>query len=77
LKKEVSNKLRELSAVKELQERKQSLESQKDSLREELKKTRENLKKTISARGYTVLLSETTAKFREIFTDLKHNSDSN
>ncbi|MFN7852981.1 MAG: AAA family ATPase [Dolichospermum sp.] len=75
LKKEVSNKLRELSAVKELQERKQSLESQKDSLREELKKTRENLKKVISARGYTVLLSETTAKFREIFTDLKQNGE--
>jgi DNA sulfur modification protein DndD len=74
-KKEVSNKLRDLSAVKELQERKQSLESQKDSLREELKKTRENLKKTISARGYTVLLSETTAKFREIFTDLKQKGE--
>ncbi|QSV55041.1 MAG: AAA family ATPase [Dolichospermum sp. UKL201] len=74
-KKEVSNKLRELSAVKELQERKQSLESQKDSLREELKKTRENLKKVISARGYTVLLSETTAKFREIFTDLKQKGE--
>ncbi|MBO1051184.1 MAG: AAA family ATPase [Dolichospermum sp. DET73] len=74
-KKEVSNKLRELTAVKELQERKQSLESQKDSLREELKKTRENLKKVISARGYTVLLSETTAKFREIFTDLKQKGE--
>jgi DNA sulfur modification protein DndD len=74
-KKEVSNKLRELSAVKELQERKQSLESQKDSLREELKKTRENLKKVISARGYTVMLSETTAKFREIFTDLKQKGE--
>ena len=74
-KKEVSNKLRELTAVKELQERKQSLESQKDSLREELKKTRENLKKVISTRGYTVLLSETTAKFREIFTDLKQKGE--
>ncbi len=74
-KKEVSNKLRELSAVKELQERKQSLESQRDSLREELKKTRENLKKVISARGYTVLLSETTAKFREIFTNLKQSGE--
>ncbi|MBD2626195.1 AAA family ATPase [Trichormus variabilis] len=74
-KKEVSNKLRELSAVKELQERKQNLESQRDSLREELKKTRENLKKVISARGYTVLLSETTAKFREIFTDLKQKGE--
>lgn len=75
LKKEVSNKLRELSVVKELQERKQNLESQRDSLREELKKARETLKKVISARGYTVLLSETTAKFREIFTDLKQRGE--
>ncbi|MFM6245393.1 MAG: AAA family ATPase [Dolichospermum sp.] len=74
-KKEVSNKLRELSAVKELQEKRQNLESQRDSLRGELKKTRENLKKVISARGYTVLLTETTAKFREIFKDLKQRGE--
>ncbi|GCL41491.1 AAA family ATPase [Dolichospermum planctonicum] len=74
-KKEVSNKLRELSAVKELQEKRQNLESQRDSLRAELKKTRENLKKVISARGYTVLLTETTAKFREIFIDLKKRGE--
>ncbi|MFN5953617.1 MAG: AAA family ATPase [Dolichospermum sp.] len=74
-KKEVSNKLRELSAVKELQEKRQNLEAQRNSLRSELKKTRENLKKVISARGYTVLLTETTAKFREIFTDLKKRGE--
>lgn len=74
-KKEVSNRLRELSAVKELQERRQNLESQKDSNREELKKTRETLKKVISARGYTVLLSETTSQFREIFSDLKQRGE--
>ena len=74
-KKEVSNKLRELSAVKELQEKRQNLESQRDNLRGELKKTRENLKKVISARGYTVLLTETTAKFREIFIDLKKRGE--
>ncbi|MFM6217077.1 MAG: AAA family ATPase [Dolichospermum sp.] len=74
-KKQVSNKLRELSAVKELQEKRQNLESQRDSLRGELKKTRENLKKVISARGYTVLLTETTAKFREIFKDLKQRGE--
>lgn len=72
-KKEVSNRLRELIAVKELQERKQKLESERNSLREELKKTKDNLKKVISSRGYTVLLSETTANFREIFTNLKQS----
>ncbi|MBN3927226.1 AAA family ATPase [Nostoc sp. NMS4] len=70
-KKETSNRLRELSAAKELQERWQDLESQKAANQEEYKKTKEALKKVISARGYTVLLSETTAQFRGIINDLK------
>ncbi|MHC5745125.1 MAG: AAA family ATPase [Nostoc sp.] len=70
-KKETSNRLRELSAAKELQERWQDLESQKVANQEEYKKTKEALKKVISARGYTVLLSETTAQFRGIINDLK------
>ncbi|MCW5314839.1 AAA family ATPase [Nostoc sp. KVJ3] len=70
-KKETSNRLRELSAAKELQERWQDLESQKAANQEEYKKTKEALKKVISARGYTVLLSETTSQFRGIINDLK------
>jgi DNA sulfur modification protein DndD len=70
-KKETSNRLRELSAAKELQERWQNLESQKAANQEEYKKTKEALKKIISARGYTVLLSETTSQFRGIINDLK------
>ncbi|MBE9000396.1 AAA family ATPase [Nostoc sp. LEGE 12447] len=70
-KKETSNRLRELSAAKELQERWQDLESQKTANQEEYKKTKEALKKVISARGYTVLLSETTSQFRGIINDLK------
>ncbi|MBW4684405.1 MAG: AAA family ATPase [Komarekiella atlantica HA4396-MV6] len=74
-KKETSNRLRELSATKELQERWQNLESQKVVNQEEYKKTKEALKKVISARGYTVLLSETTAQFREIINDLKQRGE--
>ncbi|NDJ22564.1 AAA family ATPase [Nostoc sp. B(2019)] len=74
-KKETSNRLRELSAVKELQERWQDLELQKATNQEEYKKTKEALKKLISARGYTVLLSETTAQFREIINDLKQRGE--
>ncbi|MEH1959584.1 MAG: AAA family ATPase [Nostoc sp.] len=74
-KKETSNRLRELSAAKELQERWQDLESQKAANQEEYKKTKEALKKVISARGYTVLLSETTAQFRGIITDLKQRGE--
>ena len=74
-KKETSNRLRELSAAKELQERWQDLESQKVANQEEYKKTKEALKKVISARGYTVLLSETTSQFREIINNLKQRGE--
>ncbi|MEH1965456.1 AAA family ATPase [Nostoc sp.] len=74
-KKETSNRLRELSAAKELQERWQDLELQKTANQEEYKKTKEALKKVISARGYTVLLSETTSQFREIINDLKQRGE--
>ncbi|MBD2357042.1 AAA family ATPase [Tolypothrix sp. FACHB-123] len=74
-KKETSNRLRELSAAKELQERCQNLETQNQGYKEEYKKTREALKKIISARGYTVLLSETTNQFREIMHDLKQRGE--
>ncbi|BBD67543.1 hypothetical protein NIES4072_51610 [Nostoc commune NIES-4072] len=74
-KKETSNRLRELSAAKELQERWQDLELQKAANQEEYKKNKEALKKVISARGYTVLLSETTSQFREIINDLKQRGE--
>jgi DNA sulfur modification protein DndD len=74
-KKETSNRLRELSAAKELQSRWQNLELQKAANQEEYKKTKEALKKVISARGYTVLLSETTSQFREIINDLKQRGE--
>ncbi|MFN6539053.1 MAG: AAA family ATPase [Nostoc sp. EkiNYC01] len=74
-KKETSSRLRELSAAKELQERWQNLESQKAANQEEYKKTKEVLKKIISARGYTVLLSQTTSQFREIINDLKQRGE--
>jgi DNA sulfur modification protein DndD len=70
-KKETSNLLRELSAAKELQERRQELEKQKALSQESLRESKEAIKKVISARGYTVLLSETTAQFRTIVNDLK------
>ncbi|NWF61944.1 MAG: AAA family ATPase [Fischerella sp.] len=75
IKKETSNRLRELSAAKELQERRQNLESQKSANHGELKKKWEALKKAISTRGYTVLLSETTVQFREIIEDLKQRGE--
>lgn len=74
-KKETSNRLRELSAAKELAEKRQELEKQKASTQDELRRTREAIKKAISARGYTVLLSETAAQFRVIFEDLQQRGE--
>ncbi len=70
-KKETSKRLRELNAAKDLQERRQELEKQKALNQDDLRQTRETIKKAISARGHTVLLSETTVEFREIIENLK------
>lgn len=71
LKKETSQRLQELSAAKELEEKRQNLEKQKKSCQDNLKQAKETLKKIISSRGYTILLSEITTDFRKILNDLK------
>ncbi|MDB9444930.1 AAA family ATPase [Anabaena sp. CS-542/02] len=75
LKKETSNRLLELVAAKELQDRWKSLELQKAENQEAFKKNKEALKKIISARGYTVMLSDTTSQFRKIIDDLKQRGE--
>ncbi len=74
-KKETSTCLQELSAAKELQERRYNLETQKAALQEQLRKSRENIKRFISTRGYTVLLSETTSEFCRIIENLKQSGE--
>ncbi|BAZ41313.1 hypothetical protein NIES4101_72770 [Calothrix sp. NIES-4101] len=74
-KQETNTRLRELSAAKELQERRQNLDSQKASLQEQLHKSRENIKRIISTRAYTVLLSETTFKFRTLIDNLQQRGE--
>ncbi len=75
LKKETSHRLRELSAAKELQERRQELERQKKLNQDNFKQSKEALKRLISSRGYTVLLSDTTAQFRAIVNDLRQRGE--
>ncbi|MEC4817354.1 MAG: AAA family ATPase [Scytonema sp. PMC 1069.18] len=74
-KKETSHRFRELSAAKELEERRQDLEKQKTSNQNNLRDTKEALKKIISARGYAVFLAEPTAEFREIVNELKQRGE--
>jgi DNA sulfur modification protein DndD len=75
LKKTASSHLRELDSAKNLQEKRQNLETQKQVYQEQLRKSRENIKRIISTRGYTVLLGETTANFRNIIDNLKQNGE--
>jgi DNA sulfur modification protein DndD len=74
-KKETSALLRELSAAKELQERRQDLETQKAAQQEQLRKSRDNIKRVMSTRGYTVLLPNLTVQFRTIIETLKERGD--
>jgi DNA sulfur modification protein DndD len=75
LKEETSNRLRELSRAKELEERRKDLELQQASNRENLKKSKSALKGAISTRGYTVLLSEATDGFRSLVEDLRQRGE--
>lgn len=75
LKKETSNRLRELSGAKDLEERRKELESQKSANRDKLKQSKETLQRAISTRAYTVLLSDTTSAFRLLVNDLKQKGE--
>ncbi|MDJ0696620.1 AAA family ATPase [Mastigocoleus sp. MO_188.B34] len=74
-KKDTSVRLQELSAAKELQSRRENLEKQKIYYQNQLRQTKEVIKKAISGRGYSVLLPELTAKFRQIVTESKQRGD--
>jgi DNA sulfur modification protein DndD len=75
IKKETNQLLRELSAAKELQLRRQQLETQKALNQEHLKKSKDILKRAISSKGYTVLLAEITTQFRQIIADLRQRGE--
>ncbi|MDJ0773174.1 MAG: AAA family ATPase [Mastigocoleus sp. MO_167.B18] len=76
-KKDTSVRLQELSAAKELQSRRENLEKQKVYYQNQLRQTKEVIKKAISGRGYSVLLPELTANFRQIVTESKQRGDLN
>jgi len=75
LKRETSNRFRDISGAKDLEERRKELEELKAANRERLKKSKETLYRAISSKGYTVLACELTAEFREIVTDLKQRGE--
>ena len=75
LKKTTGKRLLEFSGAEELQQLRDELEAQEKSIRQQLKLSKEALKQAISTRGYTVLLSTATAKFREIVDELRQRGE--
>jgi DNA sulfur modification protein DndD len=75
LKAEVSQRLRELAAVRHLQLRRDELDAQEKAEQDKLRQARANLKLAISTRGYTVLLKDATAKFRKLVDGLRERGE--
>lgn len=75
LKKTIGSRLLELSGAQELQQLRDELEAREKLLREQLKQTKDALKRITSTKGYTVLFSEVTAEFREMFNHLRKQGE--
>ncbi len=75
LKGEISQRLRDLAEVRQLQLRRDELEKQEKQEEEQLRQARVNLKLAISTRGYTVLLKDATAKFRSLVDGLRERGE--
>lgn len=75
LKEEISQRLRDLTEVRQLQLRRDDLEAQEKTEQEKLRQARANLKLAISTRGYTVLLKDATAKFRQLVDGLRERGE--
>ncbi len=75
IKKNIGDRLLELSGAEELQRLRDELEQQKKLFTEKLKQAKDILKRVISTRGYTVLLADVTTEFRSIIDGLRERGE--
>ena len=75
VKKTIGDRLLQLSGAEELQRRRDQLDGQRQSIRVQLKQAKDELKRAISARGYSVLLSDITAEFRVIVDGMRERGE--
>jgi DNA sulfur modification protein DndD len=75
VKQSVSQRLRELAGVEQLQQRRDELEGQEKSIRDKLNQSRINLRQAVSTKAYVVLLSDATTKFQEMVEGLKQRGE--
>ena len=74
-KNDLSQKLRDLAEVRQLQLRRDELEQQEKLDSDKLSQAEMNLKIAISSQGYVVLLGDATEKFRYLVNDLRERGE--
>ena len=75
LKREISQRLLQLSGAEKLQQLKDKLETQAQTSQQKLLESKSNVKQAISRRSHTVFLPEVTAKFRFLLNDLRKKGE--
>lgn len=75
LKRTLNAHLLDLSGAAELQQLRSELESQIISIRDNLKKSKQSINKLLSTRAYPVLLSDTIADFRNLFSGMREKGE--
>lgn len=77
IKSTLSERLMELSGAAELQKLRDELERKKQLLREQLHQAHIAINRAISTKAYTVLIPELTAKFRNLFSEMRERGELN
>ncbi|MGL5080667.1 MAG: AAA family ATPase [Microcoleaceae cyanobacterium] len=75
IKQETSQRLRELDAVKEIQQRRDNLTEQQRVTQDKFDQSKSKLKLAVSTKGYTVMLTEAIAKFRTLSDELRQRGE--
>jgi DNA sulfur modification protein DndD len=75
LKREIANRILELSGADEIQQLKEKLEEQEITTRENLIRAKTNLKNLISERAYLVFLPELATRFTNLLENLRSNNE--
>ena len=71
----INAQLRQLDQVGQIQARRDDLSNQEQETQAQLQRSEEKLRRTVSARGYTVFLSDAIAQFRGLAEDLRQRGE--
>jgi DNA sulfur modification protein DndD len=75
LKRNLSNRLLELSGAEELKQLKEKLEKQEAALRENLLEAKKKIKRSLSSQGYSIFLTDILSEFYIFIDDLRKKGE--